>query len=91
MAQCDQAAVGIARNGRWGPNWYYEDQPCSGGSPGCTDNPNNQFLLVAKGSGTFKACAADYIPLSQVPGILGSRCGYCTLDWDSTECDTSEP
>jgi hypothetical protein len=87
MAQCDQAAMGAANTGRWGPTWYYEDQLCSGSSPGCTDHPDNQFLLIAKGSGSYSACAADNIPVSQDPSIPGSRCGGCTLRDGDTDCE----
>jgi hypothetical protein len=88
MIECDQAAVGIARDtGRWGPTWYYQGQLCSGSDPGCTNHSTNQFLLKTRGSGTFTACVADNIPLSQDPSLPGSRCFDCTLREGSTLCE----
>jgi hypothetical protein len=87
MAACDQAAMGISNTGRWGPTWYYDDRLCTDSSPGCKDNSNNQFLLIAKGSGRFSACAADNIPVSEDPANLGVRCGDCVLREGSTDCE----
>jgi hypothetical protein len=88
MEQCDQAAVGIARDtGRWGPTWYYNDRLCDGGNPGCTNHPTNQFLVIAKGPGKYTVCAADNVPLSQDPSLPGSRCDDCTLREGSEVCE----
>jgi hypothetical protein len=80
---CDYLAVGrSADTGRWGPTWYYNSKLCGGvpGENGCTNDPDNQFLLDIRGDGAFEACAADDIPLSQDPEKPGSRCGSCTID-----------
>ncbi|HXY38524.1 MAG TPA: hypothetical protein VEQ10_02590 [Vicinamibacteria bacterium] len=74
---CDYLAVGQAVDtGRWGPTWTFENKPCDPpgaptGSP-CANEPNNQFRALAKGSGTFAACAN---PLARVDETQGSRCG----------------
>ncbi|HXK10978.1 MAG TPA: hypothetical protein VMT70_15120 [Vicinamibacteria bacterium] len=77
---CDQLAVGKALDtGRWGPTWYWNDLPCTAQgdtTPGCKNDQNNQFLLVAKGPGTYEACAAADIPVA--PG--GSQCGSLTIN-----------
>lgn len=85
---CDYMAVGrSAETGRYGPTWYYEGKPCTAqpGEIGCSNHPDNQFLLNIRGDGTYAACAADDIPLSQDPDRPGSRCGSCTIA-GSGEC-----
>ena len=68
---CDYMAVGIAADtGRWGPTWYYGDVLCSQ-STQCHLHPTEQFMAVAKNSGTFRACAADDRPVAS----NGTRCG----------------
>jgi len=82
-ADCDRMAVGIAADtGRYGPQWFYEDEPCSGGGDqaGCNNHPDNQFLVIAKGSGSFVACAADDVPVS------ADKCGGCKVIESSGEC-----
>ena len=67
---CDYLAVGRSTNdGRWGPTWSYNDKPCTAGAGenGCTNHPDNQFLVNIRGDGKFEACAAADIPLSQDP------------------------
>lgn len=79
---CDYLAVGIsAETGRWGPTWSYNDKPCTAGAGenGCSNHPDNQFLVNTRGDGTFEACVAADIPLSQNPDLPGSRCGKCTI------------
>ncbi len=70
---CDALAVGKAKDtGRYGPTWTYNDLPCiPAGDPGngCVNHETNQFLVKAKGSGNYKACAADDVPAE------GDRCG----------------
>jgi len=70
---CDAMAMGKAKDtGRYGPTWYYNEKPCiSAGdlSNGCVNHESNQFLVIAKGSGNYLACAADNVPLE------GDRCG----------------
>ena len=72
---CDYLATGIADNGRWGPNWYYNDKPCGSDSSTCVLNPDNQYLAIGKVKGTYKACAADIVPVDP----SGSRCGEITV------------
>jgi len=71
---CDRMAVGIADTGRYGPTWRYEGQPCrdSGSEPGCYHHEDNQFLVIAKGTGEFTACAAPDVPVDPEEG---ARCG----------------
>ena len=79
---CDYLAVGIsAETGRWGPTWTYNDKPCTAaaGEDGCSNHPDNQFLVNTRGDGTYEACVAANIPLSQDPNLPGSRCGKCTI------------
>jgi hypothetical protein len=81
-------AVGRAADtGRWGPTWYYESQLCVAqpGQNGCSNYPDNQFLVNIRGDGTYEACAAPEIPLSQDPDHFGSRCGRCTIT-NSGDC-----
>ena len=68
---CDYMATGrSADTGRWGPTWYYQNEPCSQ-STHCANHATNQFLAIAKGAGNFEACAADDIPVAED----GTRCG----------------
>lgn len=86
---CDYLAVGkSAETGRWGPTWTWNDKPCTAGAgeDGCTNHPDNQFLLNTRGDGTYEACVAADIPLSQNPDLPGSRCGKCTIVGGSGEC-----
>jgi hypothetical protein len=79
---CDYLAVGRSGDtGRWGPTWFYEGKPCvaAAGDNGCANHPDNQFLVNTRGDGTYEACAAPEIPLSQDPDRPGSRCGRCTI------------
>jgi hypothetical protein len=79
---CDYLAVGRSGDtGRWGPTWFYEGKPCVAGASeiGCSNHPDNQFLVNTRGDGTYEACAAPEIPLSQDPDRPGSRCGRCTI------------
>ena len=77
---CDYLAVGKALDtGRWGPTWDYNDKPCTAvgdSTPGCKNDQNNQFLLVAKGPGKFEACAAPGIPIAPD----GSQCGWIVIN-----------
>jgi hypothetical protein len=85
---CDYLAMGRAADtGRWGPTWYWESKLCVAqtGQLGCTNHPDNQFLLNIRGDGTYEACAAPEIPLSTDPDRPGSRCGRCTIT-NSGDC-----
>ncbi|HVO10626.1 MAG TPA: hypothetical protein VMX54_07700 [Vicinamibacteria bacterium] len=81
---CDYLAIGQATDtGRWGPTWSYNGQPCdppgaSTGS-GCTNDPVNQFKVIAKSSGAFQACAS---PLARVDAADGSRCNTLNVKMD---------
>jgi hypothetical protein len=70
---CDYLAVGKASDtGRWGPRWYYNDQPCDGPNfNSCAHHASEQFLVIAKAAGRFEACAASDVPVHPE----GGRCG----------------
>jgi hypothetical protein len=59
---CGNLLAGIAnQTGRYGPNWYWNDQPCrgiqqGGDGPGCKQHPENQFFVFAFGPGVYSAC-----------------------------------
>jgi hypothetical protein len=73
---CDYLATGKALDtGRWGPTWYYDDELCSQ-STRCDNHATNQFMAHAKNSGTFKACAADTVPVA----ADGTRCGWIEIN-----------
>jgi len=68
---CDFMVTGKSEDtGRWGPTWYYADHLCGSGG-GCSNHPTNQFMAIAKASGTYSACAADSVPVAD----NGTRCG----------------
>jgi len=84
-AACDALVVGRAKDTtRFGPTWYWNDELCTGdgGEPGCTNHGSNQFLVAARGTGQFLACAADDVPLAE-PSTRntdgGRPCGACEL------------
>ncbi len=86
---CDYLAVGrSAETGRWGPTWSYNDKPCTAqsGEDGCSNHPDNPFLVNARGNGVFEACAASDIPLSTDPDRPGSRCGSCRFEAGKSGC-----
>jgi hypothetical protein len=69
---CDYLATGQASNGRWGPTWTWNDKPCDGENfTSCANQQDNQFMAIAKDSGTYVACAAADRPV----GADGGRCG----------------
>jgi len=59
---CNNFVAGMAsQTGRYGPNWYWNDQPCrpigeGGDAPGCKQHPTNQFMVFAFGPGIYSAC-----------------------------------
>jgi hypothetical protein len=78
-AACDYLAVGKASDtGRWGPTWSLDGQPCTP-TGGCTNHPDNQFLLLHYADGTYLACVSPEVPLSTDPARPGSRCGICKI------------
>jgi hypothetical protein len=86
---CDYLAVGrSAETGRWGPTWSWNDKPCTagGGEDGCSNHPDNQFLVNTRGAGVYEACAAADIPLSQDPDRPGTRCGTCRIEAGQSGC-----
>jgi hypothetical protein len=59
---CEALQVGRATDtGRVGPTWTAEERPCRGrtGGASCQNHPDNQFLVIAYGAGTFEACTAN--------------------------------
>lgn len=80
-AACDAMAVGKAVDtGRWGPYWKDVisniEYPCTGTNPGCTNHPDNQWLVQTKGDLLFLACANPSVPMAPGQG----RCGRCALN-----------
>jgi hypothetical protein len=58
---CEALRVGRASDtGRVGPTWSVDGHSCRGPETGasCLNHPDNQFLVYAYGSGTFRACVA---------------------------------
>jgi hypothetical protein len=56
---CEALQVGRATDtGRIGPTWTVDGRPCLGktGPASCLNHPDNQFLVVTYGTGTFQAC-----------------------------------
>jgi len=56
---CEALQVGRATDtGRIGPTWTVEGRPCLGktGPASCLNHPDNQFLVVTYGAGTYQAC-----------------------------------
>jgi hypothetical protein len=62
---CGNLVTGLAsQTDRYGPNWYFNDEPCraageGGDAPGCKQHPTNQFMVFAFGPGTYSACGDD--------------------------------
>ena len=78
-ADCDMMAAGMASDtGRYGPTWFFEGGPCRDtvgeGENGCSNHPDNQFLVIAKGAGRVAACASDDVLVD------GDKCGECVID-----------
>ncbi len=66
---CEAWAVGEALDtGRVGPTWYLDGNPCTGPASGCQNSPDNQYLLWAYDSGSYKACASN------------QACGFLSVD-----------
>lgn len=59
---CEAAVVGVAEDtGRQGPTWTANGGACDGtdhAGASCVNHSSNQYLLIATGTGTFRACAA---------------------------------
>jgi hypothetical protein len=58
---CEALLVGQATDtGRVGPTWTANGHPCLGRTAGasCQNHPDNQFLVIAYGAGTFEACTS---------------------------------
>jgi hypothetical protein len=56
---CEALEVGRATDtGRTGPTWTAEGRPCLGRTTraSCLNHPENQFLVITYGTGTFQAC-----------------------------------
>jgi hypothetical protein len=62
---CGNLVAGLSsQTGRYGPNWYWNGEPCrpvgeGGDDPGCRQHPTNQFMVFAFGPGTFTACGDE--------------------------------
>jgi hypothetical protein len=60
---CEAALVGAAEDtGRYGPTWTVNGAPCDGadhGGASCANHPGNQYLALASGRGTFRACSSS--------------------------------
>jgi hypothetical protein len=82
QADCDRMAMGMADTGRYGPTWSFDGEPCTdgGSDPGCYHHASNQFLVIVKGSGSVKACAADDVP------VAADSCGGCKITPDVGRC-----
>jgi hypothetical protein len=64
---CNNLLAGKSDTGRYGPNWFYnDDKPCrpigdGGNDPGCRLHETNQFLVYAFGPGKYTACSEDAV------------------------------
>jgi hypothetical protein len=60
---CEAATVGAADDtGRPGPTWTVNGGACDGADHAggaCVNHASNQYLAIAYGAGTFRACAAS--------------------------------
>jgi hypothetical protein len=86
---CDALVVGKATDtGRVGPTWFSDFGACLpteiGTQNGCINDTVNQFLAIAKGAGSYLACASNDWPLADG----GSRCGGCTLKSGDMLCES---
>jgi hypothetical protein len=70
---CDYLMTGISpATGRWGPTWTWDDKPCDGeNSSSCANHSSNQFMAIAKTTGTYRACVSSEVPIAPE----GSACG----------------
>ena len=59
-AACEAMVVGRSDTGRPGPTWSADGRPCGnpGGGAYCVNHPDNQYFVLAYGSGSFRACVA---------------------------------
>lgn len=57
---CELYVTGRAVDtGRPGPTWYRGGSLCTGTASGCANHGENQYLLVAYGSGSYRACGRN--------------------------------
>ena len=74
---CDYLVTGRAEDtGRWGPTWFYNSDLCSLQPAQCALHASEQFLVIAKNSGRYTACAREDYPVA--PG--GDRCGWIEIN-----------
>ena len=74
---CDYMVTGVASDtGRWGPVWYYNDTLCTKVPEKCALHASDQFLVIAKNSGRFKACAQERWPIA----TGGESCGWIDVN-----------
>jgi hypothetical protein len=72
---CDYLVTGRAEDtDRWGPTWFFGNDLCSYFPASCANHPTEQFMAIAKATGTYEACASGKWPVA--PG--GTSCG--TID-----------
>jgi hypothetical protein len=78
---CDYLMTGISpATGRWGPTWTWNDKPCGSELSdatftSCANHSSNQFMAIAKTTGTYMACVSSEVPIA--PG--GSACGQLKI------------
>ena len=57
---CELYVTGRAVDtGRPGPTWHRGSNLCTGPASGCSNHDENQYLLVAHASGSYRACARN--------------------------------
>jgi len=66
-ATCNNLVTGKSDTGRYGPNWFYNDdtlcRPAGEGDndAGCRIHETNQFLVYTFGPGKYTACSEDAV------------------------------
>jgi hypothetical protein len=66
---CELVVTGRARDtGRPGPTWTRDGSLCSGPASGCENSVDNQYQVIAYGSGLYRACGKTDV------------CGEITVD-----------
>ena len=74
---CDYLVTGRAEDtDRWGPTWYFGNDLCSYFPASCANHPTEQFMVIAKASGTYEACASDKWPVA--PGGRAAARSTCS-------------
>jgi hypothetical protein len=77
---CDYLMTGIAKDtGRWGPTWRVDGMPCDGTNQ-CLNDSENQFKVIARGSGLFEACVSELVPIYQGDDEAARRCNEVWIE-----------